>query len=218
MIQNQIKEQSLKVKMCGMRRKEDIAYANEVKPDAIGYIFFSKSKRYVTGQQARELDQNLDQKILSVGVFVNETIEKVTEIANEVPLDVIQLHGDEDVIYIEQLRQQTDKEIWKAVRVKDTKDIKEAQQLPVDKLLLDTFTEGKDMYGGTGKVMNYDLIPKEGIRKPFFIAGGLHSKNIKEITEKVHPYGIDISSGIETDGYKDLKKIERNHADNRRKT
>ena len=100
MIQNQIKEQSLKVKMCGMRRKEDIAYANEVKPDAIGYIFFSKSKRYVTGQQARELDQNLDQKILSVGVFVNETIEKVTEIANEVPLDVIQLHGDEDVIYI----------------------------------------------------------------------------------------------------------------------
>lgn len=87
MIQNQIKEQSLKVKMCGMRRKEDIAYANEVKPDAIGYIFFSKSKRYVTGQQAREIDQNLDQKILSVGVFVNETIEKVTEIANEVPLD-----------------------------------------------------------------------------------------------------------------------------------
>lgn len=208
MIQNQIKEQSLKVKMCGMRRKEDIAYANEVKPDAIGYIFFSKSKRYVTGQQARELDQNLDQKILSVGVFVNETIEKVTEIANEVPLDVIQLHGDEDVIYIEQLRQQTDKEIWKAVRVKDTKDIKEAQQLPVDKLLLDTFTEGKDMYGGTGKIMNYDLIPKEGIRKPFFIAGGLHSKNIKEITEKVHPYGIDISSGIETDGYKDLKKMK----------
>ena len=100
MIQNQIKEQSLKVKMCGMRRKEDIAYANEVKPDAIGYIFFSKSKRYVTGQQARELDQNLDQKILSVGVFVNETIEKVTEIADEVPLDVIQLHGDEDIIYI----------------------------------------------------------------------------------------------------------------------
>ena len=193
MIQNQIKEQSLKVKMCGMRRKEDIAYANEVKPDAIGYIFFSKSKRYVTGQQARELDQNLDQKILSVGVFVNETIEKVTEIANEVPLDVIQLHGDEDVIYIEQLRQQTDKEIWKAVRVKDTKD---------------TFTEEKDMYGGTGKVMNYDLIPKEGIRKPFFIAGGLHSKNIKEITKKVHPYGIDISSGIETDGYKDLKKMK----------
>ena len=147
MIQNQIKERSLKVKMCGMRRKEDIAYATEVKPDAIGYIFFSKSKRYVTGQQAREIDQNLDQKILSVGVFVNETIEKVTEIANEVPLDVIQLHGDEDFIYIEQLRQQTDKEIWKAVRVKDTKDIKEAQQLPVDKLLLDTFTEEKDMYG-----------------------------------------------------------------------
>ena len=87
-------------------------------------------------------------------------------------------------------------------------DIKETEKLPVDKLLLDTFTEGKDMYGGTGKVMNYDLIPKEGIRKPFFIAGGLHSKNIKEITKKVHPYGIDISSGIETDGYKDLKKMK----------
>ena len=92
MIQNQIKEQSLKVKMCGMRRKEDIAYANEVKPDAIGYIFFSKSKRYVTGQQARELDQNLDQKILSVGVFVNEIIEKVTEIAKDVYKRQV-LHG-----------------------------------------------------------------------------------------------------------------------------
>ena len=182
--QNQIKEQSLKVKMCGMRRKEDIAYANEVKPDAVGYIFFPKSKRYVTGQQAKEFDQDLDQDILSVGVFVNETIEKVIEIANQVPLDVIQLHGDEDHTYVEQLKQQTDKEIWKVVRVKDTNDIKEAEKLPVDKLLLDTFTEEKDMYGGTGKVMNYNLIPKEGISKPFFIAGGLHSKNIKEITKK----------------------------------
>ena len=80
----------MKVKMCGMRRKEDIAYANEVKPDAVGYIFFPKSKRYVTGQQAKEFDQDLDQDILSVGVFVNETIEKVIEIANQVPLDVIQ--------------------------------------------------------------------------------------------------------------------------------
>ena len=75
----------MKVKMCGMRRKEDIAYANEVKPDAVGYIFFPKSKRYVTGQQAKEFDQDLDQDILSVGVFVNETIEKVIEIANQVP-------------------------------------------------------------------------------------------------------------------------------------
>ena len=198
----------MKVKMCGMRRKEDIAYANEVKPDAVGYIFFPKSKRYVTGQQAKEFDQDLDQDILSVGDFVNETIEIVIEIANQVPLDVIQLHGDEDHTYVEQLKQQTDKEIWKVVRVKDTNDIKEAEKLPVDKLLLDTFTEEKDMYGGTGKVMKYDLIPKEGIRKPYFIAGGLHSKNIKEITKKVHPYGIDISSGIETDGYKDLKKMK----------
>ena len=169
----------MKVKMCGMRRKEDIAYANEVKPEAVGYIFFPKSKRYVTGQQAKEFDQDLDQDILSIGVFVNETIEKVIEIANQVPLDVIQLHGDEDHTYIEQLKQQTDKEIWKVVRVKDT-----------------------------GKVMNYNLIPKEGISKPFFIAGGLHSNNIKEIIKKVHPYGIDISSGIETDGYKDLKKMK----------
>ena len=107
MIQNQIKEQSLKVKMCGMRRKEDIAYANEVKPDAVVYIFFPKSKRYVTGQQAKEFDQDLDQDILSIGVFVNETIEKVIEVANLVPLDVIQLHGDEDRSYIEQLKQQT---------------------------------------------------------------------------------------------------------------
>ena len=121
---------------------------------------------------------------------------------------IYQEEADKIILFCVVDSEQTDKEIWKAVRVKDTKDIKEAQQLPVDKLLLDTFTEEKDMYGGTGKVMNYDLIPKEGIRKPFFIAGGLHSKNIKEITKKVHPYGIDISSGIETDGYKDLKKMK----------
>lgn len=198
----------MKVKMCGMRRIEDIAYANEVRPDAIGYIFFKKSKRYVTGEQAGKLDHNLDQTIQSVGVFVNETIENIIKIAKEVPLDVIQLHGDEDLDYIKDLKAKTQLPIWKAVRVKDTKDIKKAEQLPVEYLLLDTFTEEKDMYGGTGKVMNYDLIPKEGISKPFFIAGGLHSKNIKEITEKVHPYGIDISSGIETDGYKDLTKMK----------
>ena len=198
----------MKVKMCGMKRVEDIAYANEVRPDAIGYIFFPKSKRYVTSKQAKSLDQNLNQTILSVGVFVNETIKNVVEIAKEVPLDVIQLHGDEDLDYIKDLKTKIEIPIWKAVRVKETKDIKEAEQLPVDRLLLDTFTEEKDMYGGTGKVMNYDLIPKEGISKPFFIAGGLHNKNIKEITEKVHPYGIDISSGIETDGYKDLIKMK----------
>ena len=198
----------MKVKMCGMKRVEDIAYANEVRPDAIGYIFFSKSKRYVTGEQAKELDQKLDQNILSVGVFVNETLDKVVEIAKKVPLDVIQLHGDEDKDYIEQLKQKSDRQIWKAVRVKETNDIKQAEDLPVDKLLLDTFTEEKDIYGGTGKVMNYDLIPKEGISKPFFIAGGLHRKNIKEIIEKVHPYGIDISSGIESDGHKDLIKMK----------
>lgn len=198
----------MKVKMCGMQRMEDIAYANEVRPDAIGYIFFKKSKRYVTGKQAKSLDQNLNQTIQSVGVFVNETIKNVVEIAKEVPLDVIQLHGDEDLDYIKNLKTKIEIPIWKAVRVKETKDIKEAEQLPVDRLLLDTFTEEKNMYGGTGKVMNYDLIPKEGISKPFFIAGGLHKKNIKEITEKVHPYGIDISSGIETDGYKDLTKMK----------
>ena len=198
----------MKVKMCGMKRVEDIAYANEVRPDAIGYIFFKKSKRYVTGKQAGSLDQNLDQTIQSVGVFVNETIKNVVEIAKEVPLDVIQLHGDEDLDYIKDLKTKIEIPIWKAVRVKETKDIKEAERLPVDRLLLDTFTEEKDIYGGTGKVMNYDLIPKEGISKPFFIAGGLHRKNIKEIIEKVHPYGIDISSGIETDGHKDLTKMK----------
>lgn len=198
----------MKVKMCGMKRVEDIAYANEVRPDAIGYIFFKKSKRYVTADQARDLDQKLDQKIKSVGVFVNETIENVVEIAKKVPLDIIQLHGDEDLDYINDLKTKIDLPLWKAVRVKDTLDIKKAEQLPVDRLLLDTFTEEKDMYGGTGKVMNYELIPEEGISKPFFIAGGLHRNNIKEIIEKVHPYGIDISSGIETDGYKDLTKMK----------
>ena len=120
-------------------------------------------------------------------------------------LDIIQLHGDEGEEYIKEVKHETGKELWKAVRVRMVKDIQEAQRLPADKLLLDSFSE--ESYGGTGKVMDFAVLDQADIRKPYFIAGGLTVENLPEILKKAEPYGIDISSGIETEGVKDREKM-----------
>lgn len=195
----------MKIKMCGLRRIEDIQYANEVHPDYVGFVF-ADSKRKVTSQQAKIFRQNLKESIKAVGVFVNEPLESVISIVREVPLDVVQLHGDEGATEILELKKALDVEIWKAVRVKASFDVVEAQELPADKLLLDSFS--MDSYGGTGKVMDMHLIQEMEMKKPFFIAGGLNIENTEDIIEQIQPYGIDISSGIETNQRKDLEKMK----------
>ena len=194
----------MKIKMCGLRRPDDIIYANECLPDYIGFVF-AESRRKVSGREAKKLGDQLDPSIKKVGVFVNEPLRSLISISEEAGLDIIQLHGDEGEEYIKEVKHETGKELWKAVRVRMVKDIQEAQRLPADKLLLDSFSE--ESYGGTGKVMDFAVLDQADIRKPYFIAGGLTVENLPEILKKAEPYGIDISSGIETEGVKDREKM-----------
>ena len=194
----------MKIKMCGLRRPDDIIYANEYLPDYIGFVF-AESRRKVSGEEAKNLGAQLDPFIKKVGVFVNEPVRSLITISKQAGLDIIQLHGDEGEEYIKEVKHETGKELWKAVRVRMVKDIQEAQRLPADKLLLDSFSE--ESYGGTGKVMDFAVLDQADIRKPYFIAGGLTVENLPEILKKAEPYGIDISSGIETEGVKDREKM-----------
>lgn len=194
------------VKMCGIRREEDVQYANEVCPDYIGFVF-ADSPRKVSWEDAASFRKDLKKEIRCVGVFVNETPEKIAEIAARVPLDAVQLHGDETEEDIRQLRSLCDKEIWKAARVRSKDDIQKVQTLPADRILLDSFS--KEAYGGTGRTINLDILSESEITKPYFLAGGLNIENLKGILEKIHPEGIDISSGIETSGCKDLDKMKK---------
>lgn len=195
----------MKVKLCGMRRPEDISYVNEFCPDYVGFVF-AESKRRVNMEQARMLISALQPEIRSVGVFVNESQDRMLEIAEAVRLDVIQLHGDEDYRYIKELRSKTSLPVWKAVRVNTAFDIVKADALPVDALLLDSFTPG--VYGGSGRTANWEIIKKAARRKPIFLAGGLREDNLQEAIRQVRPYGVDLSGGIETDGVKDREKIK----------
>ena len=194
----------MKIKMCGLRRPDDIIYTNECLPDYIGFVF-AESRRKVSGREAKKLGEQLDPSIKKVGVLVNEPLRSLISISEEAGLDIIQLHGDEGEEYIKEVKHETGKELWKAVRVRMVKDIQEAQRLPADKLLLDSFSE--ESYGGTGTVMDFAVLDQADIRKPYFIAGGLTVENLPEILKKAEPYGIDISSGIETEGVKDREKM-----------
>lgn len=198
----------LKIKLCGLRRQEDVQYVNEFIPDYVGFVF-ADSKRKISPDMALSLIRNLNRNIRTVGVFVNEDVDSIVLITQHVGLDVIQLHGDEDAQYISNIRHTLPKaEIWKAVRVRDEKSIILADSLPVHKLLLDAFS--MEAYGGTGRTADLKLIKalRSKMSKPFFMAGGLDINNIENTADAVLPYGVDISSGIETDDCKDKEKIK----------
>ncbi len=193
-----------RIKICGLKRECDIDYANEFLPDYIGFIF-ANTKRYVPPELAKTLKARLDSHIKAVGVFVNEDIDLVCDIANGGTIDLIQLHGDEDENYINTIKQRTGKPIIKAVRVQSSQQVITAEKLPCDYLLLDTYR--KEQYGGIGESFNWGLIPKT-LSKPFFLAGGLNSENILQAENTVKPYCLDISTGIEENGFKSREKIE----------
>ncbi len=195
----------VKIKICGLSRAEDIAAANNAQPDYIGFVF-AKSRRQVSPEKAAELRRGLAAGIQAVGVFVNEPAENVARLAEGGVIDIIQLHGDEDEAYLQNLRQLTDKPIIKAVRVQSPEQILRAEKLPCDMLLLDTYTPGQ--YGGSGQMFDRSLLPK--LTKPWFMAGGLAADNlaaaVRECGENL-PYAVDVSSGAETDGVKDAEKM-----------
>ena len=196
----------IKLKLCGMRRREDIDYVNEYRPDYVGFILSDGFRRSVGLGTFCELAGCLEQGIKRVGVFVNEPMENLLKYYPE-ELDVFQLHGDEDERYIGRLRRNIPDgcEIWKAVRVRSAGDIERWNGSAADKLLLDAFQEGAA--GGTGKTADWSVITAANIQKPFFAAGGINAGNFIEAARTLSPYGIDLSGGIETEGVKDKAKI-----------
>lgn len=187
-----------KIKFCGLSRPCDIAAANELKPEYIGFVFAPKSSRYVTPEKAMELKKQLLPGIKAVGVFVDEPAEIVTGLLDQGVIDIAQLHGGENEEYIGKLRTLTRKPIIKAFRVRDQKDISAAENSTADAVLLDSGA-------GTGTVFDWDLI--QNIKRPYFLAGGLDARNVGQAIGRLRPYAVDVSSGIETNGVKDKEKM-----------
>ena len=187
-----------KIKLCGLSLPCDIEAANELKPDYIGFVFAPKSRRYVTYKKAEELKSLLSPDIEAVGVFVNEPSPNIATLLKKGIIDIAQLHGDEDEDYIAELRLLTDKTIIKAFRIKTANDIKIVEQSTADDILLDSGA-------GTGTVFDWDLL--KSIQRPYFLAGGLDARNVASAIKTLHPYAVDVSSGIETDGVKDKTEM-----------
>ena len=207
-----------KVKMCGISKVETIPAVVEAKPDYMGLVF-APSKRQVTVDQAKILVEELHREyakkygsdtehdkndtIKTVGVFVNETVDNLVTIANEANLDAVQLHGDEDEAFIQSLKERTNVEVWKAVQIRSAADVEKWIDSSADMLLFDAYH--KDERGGTGEVFDWSSL--DAFEHPFMLAGGIDSTNVARAIRTVRPYGIDISSGIETNGVKDDEKI-----------
>ena len=187
------------IKFCGLTRPEDIAAANAVKPDYIGFVFALQSRRYVSPEQARALKAQLDPQIKAVGVFVNEAPETVARLLNENTIDIAQLHGQEDAAYMARLCKLTAKPLWQAFRVENAASLAAAAKSPADLVLLDSGT------GGTGTVFNWKLL--QGFPRPYILAGGLDAVNAAVAIARLHPAAVDVSSGIETNGKKDHAKM-----------
>ena len=212
-----------KVKMCGISKIETIPAVIEANPDYMGLVF-APSKRQVTVDQAKSLVKELHKQygnrysrdevqcsndvvqefIKTVGIFVNETLENLVTIATDANLDAVQLHGDEDEAFIKALKEKTDVEVWKAVQIRSSTDAEAWIDSSADMLLFDAYH--KDERGGTGEVFDWSCLDE--FERPFMLAGGIDSTNVAHAIRTVRPYGIDISSGIETDGVKDDEKIK----------
>ena len=193
-------EEQTRIKICGLTRLEDIDAVNELKPEYVGFVF-AKSRRQITKEHAVTLRRYLDPEIQAVGVFVNELPAIVAGYLEEGVIDLAQLHGNESEEYIHSLRFRTGGELIKAFSIKTPEDVKRALRSPADYILLD---QGA---GGTGETFDWDLVPP--VKRPFFLAGGLAPENLRTAIAKLHPWAVDISSSLETDGKKDPAKICR---------
>ena len=212
-----------KIKMCGISKVETIPAVVEAQPDYMGLVF-APSKRQVTVEQAKILVEELHKQygnrysrdevqcsndvvqefIKTVGIFVNETLDNLVTIATEVNLDAVQLHGDEDEAFIQSLKERTNVEVWKAVQIRSAVDAAAWIDSSADMLLFDAYH--KYERGGTGEVFDWSCLDE--FERPFMLAGGIDSTNVARAIRTVRPYGIDISSGIETEGVKDDEKIK----------
>ena len=187
-----------KIKMCGLRRPEDIEFANRVKPDYIGYVFAEKSKRYIATEKAAELTKLLDGDIVPVGVFVDETMENVIAAVKIGAVKMVQLHGSESEDFVSELKSRGIPVI-KAFQVGAAEDIAAAERSCADMVLLDS---GK----GSGQTFDWSLIGS--IKRPYLLAGGITAENAAQAIRQLRPFGVDASSCLETDGFKDIAKMK----------
>ena len=194
-----------KIKICGLKSEKDIEIVNKYRPDYVGFVL-APSKRRISYEVAQALKQLLNPSILAVGVFVNESLEVIGEYAKNQVIDVIQLHGDESLEMVKELKERVDIPIIKAMRVKDEEQLEDLmpfiKEVTADYLLFDTYQEG--LYGGSGKSFDWSVL--ERVKRPYFLAGGIGLHNIEAACE-IGPFAIDVSSGVETEGVKDAMKI-----------
>lgn len=191
-------EAKVKIKICGLKTLEDIAAVNEAKPDYAGFVL-APGKRRISREHARLLRMELDPEIPAVGVFVNELPQIVAGYLEEGIIDIAQLHGQEDEIYLHHLRLLTGQPVIQAFSVKDSGDLRRAEESSADLILLD---HGK---GGSGASFDWRLLGE--MHRPYLLAGGITPENVLTAVNLYHPYGVDVSSGVETDGKKDRRKI-----------
>ncbi len=183
-----------RIKLCGLSRPADIKIVNSLCPEYIGFVFYEKSSRYVTPEKAGELKSLLSDRIKAVGVFVDEPLEKVVDLFDKGIIDIAQLHGNEDDEHIKKLRELSKRPVIKAFRIKSKEDIKKAEGSLADFILLDS---GQ----GSGEAFDWELL--RDIKRDYFLAGGLDPYNVKDALRILHPYAVDVSSGIEKDHIKD---------------
>lgn len=186
------------VKICGLTRPEDIDAVNSLSPDMAGFVFYGPSRRCVTRDSARELGSGLDPSIVKVGVFVDEDPLVIADLVGSGIIDAVQLHGVEDGAYIHGLRRLVDAPVIKTFLVRNRGDIEAANRSDADYVLLDS---------GMGSGRTFDWFLLEDMDRDYILSGGLNPGNIHDAVEMLHPYGVDVSSGVETDGRKDPSKM-----------
>lgn len=198
-----------KIKICGLSRREDIESVNMVSPDYIGFIMgFPKSHRNITIERAKTLRAGLKEEIQVVGVFVDAEISMIVDACAKKVIDIIQLHGREDIRYIERLKAvlasvEVQAKIIKAIQVNSKEDLTLIKEVPADMILLDAGM-------GDGKLFSQEQMELlKSVNRDYFLAGGLNPENVSELLESLHPFGVDVSSGVETEKKKDRKKIRR---------
>lgn len=189
-----------RIKICGLRRKEDIDGVNEARPDYCGFILnVPASRRSIDLEQLGMLLEDLDPAVVPTGVFVNEETETILRIVRERHIRMVQLHGQESEEMIREIQQKAGIPVIKAFSVKEKKDVEQALGSPADYLLFDCGS------GGTGKTFDWSCL--EDVERPYFLAGGIGTHNMEEALTRFHPFAIDLSSSVETDGVKDRKKV-----------
>lgn len=202
-----------KIKICGITNKPDALAAAELGVDMLGFVFYGKSKRCVDANTVRDIVNELPESILKVGVFVDEDKDRVLDIASDVSLDILQLHGDETPEYCASLS--GGYKVMKAFRIKDKTSLRHVNDYAVDYYLFDTYD--KSLAGGTGKTFDWKILKDFEVLKPFILSGGLNPENVGKAIVEVAPYGVDVSGGVESaPGKKDITLLKKFVANVRR--